>query len=306
MSDAQVDWEDDNPSGADDGLDDSPDASPAQDDATAEEFVASVSASEDDPTDELPLDSAVEDRILLIQAYSVLLGNGYLFEARSAEGDQVNREVRQFIREKLNVLLGMAAPQPQRAAVLFNPEEVDALKKLAKAAISRFGAAPVQASPAPAPQLKRVPATAAAQPERPLAPRVPRPALPARKRVVQTFDAASVVSRLPSRYREDPTLQVRGGRAFVQQVDSNGTPKLKVRKSDGKMSPALKDVTPPSVPAPTSPQQPVPTPTEEQGMMIGAAQAAFLSSRVGSSQILGGVLQHSINSVSVPREDDRP
>ena len=134
-----------------------------------------------------PLELEVERRFEIARYYQHVLRNG-LFEA---EGDEnaamVETEIRGFVRERLELLMGVRQAQPKPAPAQFSAEEMMALKKLLKRLLGKpdlITAEPVPVKqPKPAPVLKKVPPAPEAPvrrgPGRPPKQQPPAPAKPA-------------------------------------------------------------------------------------------------------------------------------
>jgi hypothetical protein len=312
-----MDWEEDGGSTSPvEGLDDSPVADGPDSPSGDVDFVTDELMDGPGPAE---LGAEVEGRIQLIQCYNVLLGNGYLFEERSRAADHVNSEVQGFIRGRLMEMLGMqggksAVPSPQ-----FSDEDATTLREFAALwrlkSTSKPGGAgsPPQIKRAGAPQPDTMPAPAVVAPQPPpAAPLRPAPAVAPtmarpppkvsplllgrqhKKVVIEASPERDqhLLARLPEKYRDDPTLRVQNGRASVQLRNGEGEPMWE--KKGGKMVALRREVTPPSVPAPSSGLRPLPTPSPEMAEAIGMQQASQLSQRVASSEVLGGALVQSI------------
>jgi len=105
--------------------------------------------------------SEVEQRLQRAQYYRTVLSEWLFTDDYSQSAQEVMGEIREFITQRLNVLLGVT---PENQALMFTEQEVMALKRVAVTALQKFGnlvAAPqhnqqaVQA-PRQAPKLKKI------------------------------------------------------------------------------------------------------------------------------------------------------
>ncbi len=101
-----------------------------------------------DPED--PSDEEVDQRLATAQYYKLLVKQD-LFDDASGPAQQVQDEIREFIRARIKVLLGLAAPQlnvVERDPV-FSADEILALKELASRLLGGAFQKPEQPSTAP-------------------------------------------------------------------------------------------------------------------------------------------------------------
>ena len=136
-----------------------------------EQAVASLEASPEPVQEESELDLAdVDTRLETADYYRAILQHQF-FDVKSEASVVVDREIRAFIKERLEVLLGIRSPKAS-AAQQFTPEEAQALKSIAnvetvtaldavaKKVMGKAGASLVQPA-APAPVVKKMPPPAA-------------------------------------------------------------------------------------------------------------------------------------------------
>lgn len=106
----------------------------------------------------------VDLRLQVADYYRAILKHEF-FDTDTVAAERVDREIRTFIRERLEVLLGLRDPsEPTAAPTLFDDDEVTALKALAakvlqRPALVQGSAAPVKKmappAPTPKPQVKQ-------------------------------------------------------------------------------------------------------------------------------------------------------
>ena len=196
--------------------------------------------------------TAVEKRLDVAKYYRLLLDNS-LFSDDSEQAQQVDKEVRGFIRERLKILMGV---QPDKTLAppeeTFTPLEVTILKQIAGLAAKRTTPAtptftpvspksvePVVAKPPPA--LKPV-ATLVNKPQKVIVASQKQQAQMAPKSKPGTMDPATD-PRIPENYRKDPTLVAKNGRWWVQSRNADEEPLWTQQPQSKKLEPLLKDVT---------------------------------------------------------------
>lgn len=259
-------FEDDSTESEDLGLDDVPvQAGPAPKKAPSntQEIVDDLyqpEVDESQETSDSELDDqmlAVERRLAVAQYYRLVLDNSLFAGDTSPEAQQVDREVRGFVRDRMKVLMGV---QPEKVAKpaeeVFSTLEVSILKQIAALAAKRTTPTtpaltpvtppkpvePVAAKPTPA--LKPVvtpvskPQKPAKSPKQPQAPK-PQQTLSAKP---GSMDPATD-PRLPDNYRKDPTLVAKNGRWWVQCKNADEEPMWTQNPQSKKLEPLLKDVT---------------------------------------------------------------
>lgn len=284
-----------------DGLDgDEPEAVGA-DPATAAEVVEGLFApapepeSEDEETGESELDAqmlAVDQQLQQAQYYRLMLNDSF-FDDDSPIARRVDKEIRTFVRGRLGVLMGVKQAPAQPVAPVradFTPAQVGALQQLADKVLGMASKPAPAAPPPPAPPaLKKVevkPVAAAPEPVKkapvvvpprlkngkpqgpPPRPAAARPISPGGKQPVVPIDQ----SRVPEKYRGDPTLQYKNGRLYVQAKNADEQP---LWEYDGKTkirTPLLKDITLPAKPGPHDIQ---PMPMPDMGRGTAGLSSAF-------------------------------
>lgn len=100
----------------------------------------------EEPTEPDTAFAEAEERLLTAQYYRVLLGNSF-FDDTSATAHKVEKEIRAFVRGRMEVLLGIRAENA--AAPVghpFSDEEVEALKHVAARVLDKPGIAKVPAA----------------------------------------------------------------------------------------------------------------------------------------------------------------
>lgn len=241
----------------------------------------------------------VDRRMTAANYYRMILDHDF-FPNSGPEGHLVQSKVRRFVRDELEILLGMrvSSPKATGSTAQFTEEEVEVLKGL----IARLKK-PVEQKP----QFKAVTQPAPqSQPQfKPIvAPQVvPKQAAPKPQAKPQTQSRAGVDPRIPPQYRNDPTAHIENGKVYVQARNRETGELLWVREGNKEATPFWKDVTP--VAKPTGPIQPLPMPSIAQGNMISEQQAGAnlqvleRMARIdpGMQKIAGGLIH------SLTRED---
>ncbi len=101
----------------------------------------------DEYAEDLPrLSDPIQERLDLASAYNALLKRGVFSDGTPAT-DKVEKEVQGFVRERLEVLMGVRQEQSAAPVSVFSDEEVAALKAFA----ARLKGPPAAPAPAPAP-----------------------------------------------------------------------------------------------------------------------------------------------------------
>ncbi len=239
-------------------------------------------ASFDEATDEEDdaLEEDVESRLEAAVYYKTLLRGELFAGASTAAGRIVTKRVRDFVRTELRKLLGLErTEEPQQAAQVFTPDEVQALKVVAGRVLSKTSVSEgpqlrtVEVAPAApkAPQLQpRV--VGAATPEKPKAPKPKAPAFVVPPKSGKKPAPKKQGKRLleEARTENDETIQVTQG--------PNGRITREYINADGKTV-LQQDLTPQVRPAGAIP---MPSPdhmafiTEQQATQTVAAQTASL------------------------------
>lgn len=213
----------------------------------------------------------VEKRLEVAQYYQTFLQESF-FDDDSAAAQMVESEIRGFVRERLNVLMGVK--EGSSAGVSFTNQEVEVLKKLAglgpeasevlKVAIDRvtqgsrvaaenrkFKSAPVIEKAASAPKFKPKKKQQKQQEE-------PKE---------QTKPKYSI--DIPEQYKDDPTLKVENNRIFVQLRNPENE-LLWEKDAEGDIVPVWKEITPPAKPVGVVPL-PMPSGTHLNTIMAATA-----------------------------------
>ncbi len=262
----------------------------------------------------------VEDRLQTAQYYRLLL-NDSLFDVSDAAGRQVDTEIKAFVRERLEVLMGIRAAKPvvriEKVEPQFGPEELAALKLVAKLCIEKNAtklAAAKPEKPKAEPALKKPKPEAKPAPKPvtpPQAPRpapkpspvVPKPKIPGLKKPTVPGSVRKLPipapapkgkpagpkpraqdNRIPKKYRDDPTAR----------VDKQGRVTIHARNDDGEVilntegQPMIRYVTEPAQPAPGGPQ-PIPQPTEMQAAMRAQEHAHVALNAVSNRYNRAGI-----------------
>lgn len=244
------------------------------------------------------------DRRMKVANYYRLVLDGDLFGGdQTSEAKLAQNRIRKYVREELEILLGMRKTASSSAAPAvvvspFSDDEISALKELARLAIRKLKAEPslqpIVAKPAvAAPVLKPVtpPTAASVVPvvKKPApAPVAPKPvAKPAAAPVQQPKPApkpqapqakVSGDPRIPEQYRADPTAKVVNGKVFVQARDEDNNLIFVTHPKTKRKIPSMKDVTPVARPVGV---QPMPMPSfavmEQQAVMQAQSNVGQLS-----------------------------
>jgi len=255
-----------------DGLDDTP---PTKEDSAPSsleiEAAAVVSEVNDEVDNQL---SEVEKRLERAQYYNLILKED-LFDDDSESGKAVIEELREFIRGRLGVLLGLKheprkeVPKPPP----FDEDEIQALKAMAARVLKKpaiLAPKPEPTKTAAPPTLKKVevsfqPKVASRSTPAPaLNPRTQSKVIP--KAVVTGKQKAKIGSKyktkadLPPALQEDPAVEVIGGKVFRTVVTEDGK---EIRMN----------ITPQARPTATG-VKPLPMATPEQQNQVNAMHAA--------------------------------
>lgn len=191
-----------------------------------------------------------QDRLDMAHCYRLLLENS-MFDVDTPAARKVDAEVRDFVCQRLEVLMGVQ-PEPAaqkalpRAMDVFSAAEIQVLKTVAKRVIEKSAESkPAEPPVAPAaPALKKVTLPEQTQPRPAVQQQAPeqRPQLPQRRQLPQPqlrkppgqqqpqraqgqqplakiqFD----MERIPEKYRDDPTLKIANGQAMIQSRTPEG------------------------------------------------------------------------------------
>ncbi len=126
-----------------------------------------------DEEDDVPrLSDPIQDRLDLASAYNALLKRGVFSDGTPAT-NKVEKEVQGFVRERLEILMGVRPEASQISVSVFTDEEISVLKTFA----ARIKNAPATPDKAPTPTVK--PVVAAPKPS--VRPPAPKPAAPSVK-----------------------------------------------------------------------------------------------------------------------------
>jgi len=235
----------------------------------------------------------VERRLELARYYRMLLSGG-LFSGHSAVGRQVELEVRGFVNQRLQVLLGISAEGQVAQEGGFSAEEVKVLKAVAKGLLKKKEPTLNRTRPPPVtpePTLKPV-----AEPEKPkLKQRKPEPDL-------------TPVAPAPVRGAPDPSPTNRKQRKAlaVGDIIKDGNKTYEVVMLDGKLFP--KDITGQSV---SKDKKPIPMPTgpamTATTMARAGEEARLVGEQVakttGNGRAVGNMVAQALQQVA-HREDD--
>jgi hypothetical protein len=278
--------------------------------------------------EESELDSqmlAVEERLQQAQYYRLMLNESF-FKEETPLSRKVDREVRAFVRARLSVLMGVQAEPTKQAPQRppdFTDSEIRNLKQLAatlQERATRAGAAVPAPAPVPVPPaMKKIeskpqePVAAPAPVKRQpvvVAPRAKPSGPPPRPSGAVKLPGAGKVpidySRVPEKYRNDPTLQYKNGRLYVQAKNADEQPLWESDTKAKTLVPLLKDITLPAAPGPSD-IQPLPMPsmgTGTSGLTSPFSQAmaiqedsmvGFAEKRANQLQI-GGLLTATVVS----------
>lgn len=268
---AQFDFDDDTP-GHDPREYEDPEGDPRQQELSqgVEDALGDLEQQEQPQREEL---SEVEKRFELASYYKLLLNHDF-FDVTSQEGRQVEREIRSFIKNRLEVLLGMrdatdgalaVAPAPQ-----FTPKETGALKALAAKVLGKPSVLIEKPKKAP-PVLKPAAVTDVTPAPRP-------PAVVARP----TAKIAGPVARTP---KASPG-KIPGSKGYKRVTVVKKT-------ADGKEY--VSDRTPQVRPGPNDPQ-PVPMPMGQHMTEISAQQAGEVVAAQKFHSIVGKAVEHSLTT----------
>lgn len=246
----------------------------ANSDEAAEQVVQQLEQQEReaDADDQL---SEVEKRLEIASYYRLLL-NDHMFGDMTPAAVEVEKEVRSFIRGRLEVLLGIKQ-EVAPAKDVFTEAEINALKTVASKILRKPELAePTKAAPPPAPSLRQV-VTPTPKPPPALKKTVSTPKQAVRKS--ETVNAAT--KDVPKKQIDEPA-QVSGRikKRYKQIVAPNGrTVEI--------------DVTPQG----TSPvSKPVPMPTGAQLTQLSTSQAHQQLANLTVDPLVDVLTKHLVNS----------
>lgn len=243
----------------------------------------------------------VDRRMKVANYYRMILEHEF-FPDNNVESNTAQNRIRKFVREELEVLLGMKAAKAAvvsigPAASQFSDDEVAVLRELIARLKKPTPAAPqfkpMAAAPAPvAPAVNKVvQSLAAAAPKKPAPAVQVKPVAPPKPPVAQN---GTVDPRIPMQYRKDPTARIENGKVLIQARNEDGQP-LWAREGKGKPVAIMKDVTPVARPVGV---QPLPMPSIAQSNSIESNRAdenirtieRLASRNSGMAKIAGGLL----------------
>jgi hypothetical protein len=287
---------------------------------------------------------AVKDRLQVAQYYDLLLNHHLFGGDESPAAVRVQKEIREHVRDRLSVLMGI---KPEAQAVVaaklpWSEAQITALTQVANKIVdgpSRSALKPAQPA---VPTLTQVPGPKTEEPktvtpvaiQKPkMAPvKKPTPQLPTPVRKpgsppprpatapqrapnsapAQQTSGAIADSRIPPQYKDDPTLTFRNGKVFVQARDGDGTPLFAMDPLTKKTEPLLKNVTLQARPAPGTAQV-MPMPSADQQASLARQQSSTMMAvsekrAVGATQKLGlnaGVTAHLMGATLVSNLAER-
>lgn len=218
------------------------------------------------------------DKRLEVASYYRILLRGALFDDESEAALSVQREVRGFIKTRLEVLLGM---RTEKAAVPtkqpFTEEQLEALKALANRVLKKPELVAVKDAPKPEPTLRKASATQNAAPD--LKKVQTAPVL----KQAQAKKQSPKSTKTASAYKAP--VGVRPERVTAPLIDPS-TGEKKINPNTGK--PFMKDVTPQVLPPPGTPGY-IPTMSKQQFEAFTASQA-----QVAVSKVLNPLMQQAV------------
>lgn len=153
------------------GFNDSEYGDGVEEPAGVEAALASLEPTEEEAQDqEDPELGDVDLRLETADYYRAILKHDF-FDAGTPAAQIVDREIRTFIRERLEVLLGLRAPRAETAEQPFDADELNALRALARKVLGK------PALIAGEPTVKKMPAPAASRAEAARPVQKPKPAV---------------------------------------------------------------------------------------------------------------------------------
>lgn len=217
----------------------------------------------------------VEKRLEVASYYRLLL-NDHLFGTMTPAALEVEKEVRSFIRSRLEVLLGIKQ-ETAPAKDVFTEAEVAALKSVASKVLRKPELAePVKPAPAPAPSLRQVASPVAKPP-------------PALKKAVKE-EAPAVKKAEP--VRAEPTKRAEKTREAAPVETGKQRKRYKqIVAPDGRTVEI--DVTPPGS-SPVS--KPIPTPTVAQLTQVTNSQAHQQLAQMSTDPLVAVLTQQLIKA----------
>lgn len=268
---------------------------PGSPEAIAEEDYAAVMAQ-------------VDRRMKVANYFRMVLDHDF-FQDGSSEAAIATNRIRRFVREELEVLLGMkqaASKAIEAAAPQFTDEEVGLIRELiARVTKPKQPQLKPMLTPIapPAPQFKPITAASVVPPPKKPQPVVaapvqpPPPPKPAPQ--VQAIKPTGTVDpRIPEQFRKDPTARVVNGKVYIQARTEDGDALWSHDKKTNKRTAVMKDVTPVAKPVGVTPL-PMPSIAQSNGIEERRADDNLrmierLAQRdPGMAKIAGGLL-HSL------------
>lgn len=265
-----------------------------------------------------------QERLDIAACYRLLL-NGSLFESNTPAARKVDGEIREFVCQRLEILMGV---QPEVKAILggvammqaaFTDSEVKVLKALVKTVEKKMAEPKKEPEPESAPSLKKVsnetptekpappPAPAPKQQPPPQRRQFPQPQL---KRPVtnqqQPQKQPTIVgkvaidnARVPPQFRDDPTLKFTpDGKVLVQARDADGKPIFEFNPATKKFDrPFYKNVALPARADPSSGVQAAPMPYTKEGIEQFMGPGSAVMQRQADSML--SVTERRMNKMGI-------
>ena len=259
----------------------------------------------EEPTEPDTAFAEAEERLLTAQYYRVLLGNSF-FDDDSATAEKVEKEIRAFVRGRMEVLLGIRQENATAPSNLpFSEEEVDALRHVAARVLEKPAIAKVPATK------KLEPPSSQQLPPAPKGPSLKKASVPA-----SVKDNRGGPKQSAPRKKSNPNTKT----ATVQQFDQDGnvtgtrtfeyeelppnpeTGAIRIKREgrilERRIHPTTgaelwQNITPQAVPNAESAIKPVPQPTGHHLTSVMTQQADAQIARVNSGG--GGVLADLIS-----------
>jgi hypothetical protein len=239
--------------------------------------------------------SEAERRFEIAQYYKMLLQNS-LFQNKTEASLKVEAEVRDFIRERLSVLLGVQPPKTSvdNISSAFSDEQIQVLKDLAdlgeeapKVMAVVMGKVFKKLGKPPTKKQKEEPVLNVVKNTK-TGKKMDEPKLKTQMPSEPKKVAIPSNIKIPKQYESDPTLKIEGSKVFVQAKSSDGQPLFEKVGED--IRPIMKDVTPVARSERSKPT-PIPDGRHLEAVMQQQAQKVLSEVDKGNAQIVNQLIK---------------
>lgn len=220
--------------------------------------------------------SEAERRYEIAQYYKLLL-RGSLFQNKTEASSIVEKEIREFIRERFSVLIGIKSEKTISSD--FNESQINVLKEFADlgqkapkvlAALTKRLDKKIDSKAKPEPTLNTVKESPAPALKKNEEPKLSQPQ-PQQKPKQQKPNQNPKGIKVPKMYQDDPTLKIENGRIYIHAKNALGEYVYERDTNTGETRPLMRDVTPIKTPENIK-RAPMPTDAMLSGIMQSQAQ----------------------------------